>query len=118
MASIALDKQVLHLPESYGDLDDTDIQRLRQQWDRMLADKGKVLVLPHGMRLEPLAHPESILARACWLAKCSDAERAFVVALAAKPTDDVTLLVFADWLADQRRDEEAARMRSLVEGAV
>jgi len=60
----------------------------------------------------PLAHLE----RLCWLLGLSGQERAFVLTLLEAPRDEPTRMIFADWLEEHNRPQEALRLRTLIPG--
>jgi uncharacterized protein (TIGR02996 family) len=55
-----------------------------------------------------------LLERICWLLNLSGGERRFVAALAQDAGDFDTAQVYADWLLDQGRTADGARVRRLV----
>jgi hypothetical protein len=68
--------------------------------------------------LRPLYGPwraqRVLLERLLWLLGLSEGERRFVAALADDAVDFATLEVFADWLEDEGRTADGARVRRLV----
>jgi uncharacterized protein (TIGR02996 family) len=106
VANLAAAMYVLKLVVDYAN---THVREMRRRYDdlrddiRTSADKyvtraGKFVV-------------DEVETRIAEFAGMSDEERAFFVAAVKRPKDRALFLVLADWLEEQNRMEESARIR-------